>query len=126
MLACDVYVQIRRNMFRVRSVTSGVERTIASTVPFTTTRLLVGDFIAADDALRAALSAVGAEWRRRFAPRVLKPRILMHPLEMTDGGLSAVEYRVLHELAHPARKTVVWLGAALSDLQVGEKLDQAK
>ena len=55
------------------------------------------------------------------------PRVLMHPLEMVDGGLSPVEERVLHELAAVAggRKTTVWVGRSLTDQEVAEKVNAA-
>jgi rod shape-determining protein MreB len=48
----------------------------------------------------------------------------MHPLEMTEGGLSEIEKRILNELAigAGAMKVVVWVGPELSDTEVREKV----
>ncbi len=50
--------------------------------------------------------------------------ILMHPLEMVEGGLSQVEERVFYELAIGcgAKKVVVWSGAELADSEITAKL----
>lgn len=48
------------------------------------------------------------------------PVIIIHPMEMIDGGLSQIEERALMELASGAgaRKVVVWVGHELSDQEV--------
>ena len=51
----------------------------------------------------------------------------MHPLEMTDGGISEVERRLLREIAISAGayKEAVWVGDELNPHQVIEKLKNA-
>jgi len=53
------------------------------------------------------------------------PRVLIQPLEMTEGGLSEVEDRLFRELAlgAGARKVVIWVGKELSVIEAQEKLD---
>jgi len=55
---------------------------------------------------------------------IVKPKYLMHPIEMVTGELSQVEYRVFIELALSAggRAANVWIGNELSDNGVKEKL----
>ena len=118
MFAADFYIRISPNRIDVRNVTTGEERGDMSPRPFTSARLLVGDFVLADELLRrlvAALSGSPLRFRRNF---------IMHPLEMSDGGLSPVEERVLVELAAGAGATraVAWTGRVLSDDEVRAKL----
>lgn len=49
---------------------------------------------------------------------LLKPVVVMHPLEKIEGGLTQIEHRALSELAESAgaRKAYVWTGRVL-DLQ---------
>ena len=53
-----------------------------------------------------------------------KPRVIIQPLELIEGGLSEIEERVLHELARGAgaSKVIVWVGPELSDAEVKQKL----
>jgi len=114
-----VYVRVRRNQFRIRHVDSGTDTTFQADVPFSSVRMLIGEFTAAEQALKAALK--NAEKDRLLR---LPPQILMHPLEMIEGGLSQIEERIFLEVAMGAgaSKAVIWLGPELSDDEVKEKL----
>jgi rod shape-determining protein MreB and related proteins len=113
------YVRVRKNRLRVRSLESAKEATFDAQPPFTSARLLVGEFQIAEGLLRRAFKEMT---RGIFA---VSPQVLIQPLEMIEGGLSEVETRCLRELAlgAGASKAVVWTGAELSDAQVREKLD---
>jgi len=117
-----VYVRISVNEIAVRHIESGREIHCRSQAPFSTRRLLVGDFLAANRCLTQALKEVN------YGPAYFAaPRVLMHPVEMVDGGLSPVEERVLHELATMAggRKTRIWVGRSLTDQEVAEQVNAA-
>jgi rod shape-determining protein MreB len=114
-LTSTLYVRIRPNEFQVRHLESGREVRVQSQVPFTTQRLLVGNFIAAEDCLIKAFKEV------RYGPRYLAaPTVVMHPLAMTEGGLSQIEARALQELAEGAggKTSIVWEGHELQDAEV--------
>ena len=115
----SVYVRVRRNRFDVRHLESGTESSALAETPFTTTRLLVGRFGAAELALKKAFKQVFAG--RLFA---VSPQVVIQPMEMAEGGLSEIEDRVLRELAIAAgaRKVTVWVGHELSDDEVRQKL----
>jgi len=51
--------------------------------------------------------------------------MVIHPIEMVEGGLSQVEERMFKELATAAgaRKVSVWLGHELSDQEVVRRLE---
>ena len=114
-----IYVRVSRDKLRLRVIESGAEVEIIPEKPFTTSRLLVGDFGAAERALKEGVKkASGGGW---LTP---SPAILMHATEMTEGGLSEIETRVLQELAigAGAMKAKVWSGPELTDAQALEKL----
>ncbi len=119
-LANAVYVRVKKNQFRVRSLESAAEATFDAQPPFTTARLLIGQFQAAEKVLKRAVTEMSKS--RIFA---VSPQVLIQPLEMLEGGLSEVEERVLKEVAigAGASKVVVWVGRELSDAEVREKLD---
>jgi len=119
-LANAVYVRVKKNQFRVRSLESAAEATFDAQPPFTTARLLIGQFQAAEKVLKRAVTEMSKS--RIFA---VSPQVLIQPLEMLEGGLSEVEERVLKEVAigAGASKVVVWVGHELSDAEVREKLD---
>ena len=113
-----VYVRVRKNQFRVRNLKSKREASFDAQPPFTTTRLLIGRFREAEQLLERAL--------REMADGIFAqaPQVLIQPLEMSEGGLSDVEERVLREVAigAGAAKAVVWVGPELNDDVVRKKL----
>jgi rod shape-determining protein MreB len=111
-----LYVQVRPDRFLVRTITNHKSIERASPAPFSHPRTLVGNFTVAD----ALLKSLIAEAKSGF----LKPDIVIHPMERVEGGLSEVEERVFHELALGAggSRVVVWVGPALTDSEVIEKL----
>jgi hypothetical protein len=118
MLGTDLYVRITRNTIRVKNLKSGEEASVIAEVPFSTTRLLVGHFESAEKTLKAALAKAGG------GSFVLRPRMLVHAMELVEGGLSQIEERVLHEMGigAGAKKVVVYAGPALADADVSAKL----
>jgi rod shape-determining protein MreB and related proteins len=113
------YVRVRRNEFRIRHVGSGTETTVRADVPFSSARMLIGEFSAAEHTLKLAM-------KQAQTGRLLRmpTQIVMHPLEMVEGGLSQIEDRVFREVAISAgaSKAEVWVGPELSDAEVKEKL----
>lgn len=113
-----LYVRVGPNRFHLRRVENAKEVVADSQEPFTTSRLLIGEFLPAEATLRAGMAQL------RPGPVYLSdPAVVIHPLVMTEGGLSAVEHRVLMEVAHGAgaRRVTVWVGHELSDGEVREK-----
>lgn len=123
LLSGTVYLRFRRNRITLRHIQKKIEVDLFATEPFSTSRLLVGQFTLADDLLRQGM-------RQLFSVpiSVVAPAILIHPLEMSDGGLSQVEGRVLRELAdiNGASETFLWLGPELSDQEVLEVFREKK
>jgi hypothetical protein len=119
-----IYVQIRRNQLRIRQIESNREGTFPAETPFSTQRLLVGEFRVAEDLLKRAVKEVSP--RGFFS---VGPHVVIHPMEMVEGGLSEVEQRLLQEFAigaARASKVVIWVGAQLSDAEVKAKLHEHK
>ena len=114
-----VYVRVKRNQFRIRHLESGVDTTVQAGIPFTTQRMLIGDFTAAAQALKQALKEAA---KGRILP--VAPHVLIQPLEMIEGGLCQIEERIIREIAMGAgaSRVVVLVGPELSDSQVKEKL----
>ena len=78
----------------------------------------MGNFVEAQATIKAAVKAV----QTSVLPKLV--RIVIHPMELVEGGFTQVEERVLRELAigSGASKVVVWVGEALSDEAVLSKL----
>ena len=119
-LVRDVYVQVFRNRIWARDVESGTTVELTAREPFTSQRLLVGDFAAAENLLMHVYSELYAN--RLLTP---SPRVLIQPREMSEGGLSPVEIRVLRELAEGAggRSSLVHQGPVLTDSEVRDLLN---
>jgi rod shape-determining protein MreB len=121
LLSDTVYVQVYKNRFKLRSIKKKEEIEVGATIPFSSKCLIVADFIPAEKLLKKTLGKLlGKGW---FKP---SPRVLIHPLEMVEGGLSPVEERILMELAigAGARNAKVWVGDELLDQQVMKKIDK--
>ncbi|HEY0961074.1 MAG TPA: hypothetical protein VGE69_01830 [Pseudomonadales bacterium] len=104
----DIKVEIYLD--RMVISTESEVRTFLPKKPFSSVRLLVGDFIEAESCLRNALremNVLGA-----FSLR--KPRLLIHPKERLEGGLSEIEKRILVEVGRGA-------GAGRVEVVVHEK-----
>ena len=84
-------------------------------------RMLVGDFLAAEACLKAAIGELGA------GGLALKTEMLMHPLERLEGGLTLIETRCLEELGRGAGAgaVCVWTGAPLRDAEVLARLGRS-
>jgi hypothetical protein len=109
-----LYARIRRNRISLRRVDSGQEVELAAEVPFTNSRMLVADFTAAQALMKKAMQQVKG---------FLRPAVVIHPLELIEGGLSEVEKRILLELAlgGGAGRVNVWVGPELGDAEVREQ-----
>lgn len=119
MFRLNLYIKISTDSITVRNIDEGSVVTKCTDQPFSSKRLLVGNFTNADKLLRAA---VGEAQTSSFLPRSV--RAVIHPLEKIEGGLSQIEDRVLRELAAGAKvsKVFVHIGDVLSDAQVLQKL----
>lgn len=120
LFSSTLYVRVRRNQFQIRSLESKADATVVAQTPFTTARLLIGQFLVAEQALKGALKQLA---KGRFL--LASPHVVIHPMEMVDGGLSEIEERIFHEIAKGAgaSKVVVWVGHELNDAEVREKLN---
>ena len=109
----SVYVKVFENRFVLKLLEDGEKPvTVIAPKPFTTKRLLVGDFTMAEVTLKNGLKKLlEGRW---FAA---SPAMVIHPMEMVDGGLSQVEERIFQELGagSGAHKVRVWVGHELSD-----------
>lgn len=123
LLSGTVYLRIRRNRITLRHIQKKIEVDLLASEPFSTSRLLVGQFTIAHHLLREGMRRLF-----NFPLSLVAPTVLIHPLEMSDGGLSQVESRVLRELAdiNCASETHIWDGPELSDPQVLEVIRMNK
>jgi len=107
-----LYVKMKENSFTVKSIKSGNIVTINATTPFSTNRLLIGEFSIAEKLLNSGFK----ELNKSF----FNPIAIIHPLEKIDDKLSEVEEKVFKELALSAgaRKVKLWLGEELTDKEL--------
>lgn len=104
----DLLVYFSKNHIEIVNLSSG-KRSEGTSV-FTTTRLLVGSFREAELLLSKLVKEV--EGKSFFKGL----RLLIQPLEMTEGGLSMVEERIFLELGAST-------GSRIVKLHVGARLD---
>ena len=119
-----IYVRVSKNQFQLRQIDSKFELVVTPKHPFTTERLLVGDFQSAQQTLKNAVKQLTRDsGRNRFLSP--SPKMVVHPIEMTEGGLSSIEERVFLELAHGAGayKAKLWVGLMLNDAEVRSLLN---
>ena len=115
-----LYIKIYRNQFVIENLDDEVPaRSFKAEKPFTTQRLLVGEFKIAEECLSQAIKeTLPGRWLK------IAPTVLFQPMEMIEGGLSFVETRCLEELCQGAgaAKVVLWVGEALDRNQALAKL----
>ncbi len=94
-----LYILLYQDKIVVRDVRTHREMTGIPETPFTTSRLLVGDMLSAAKTLQKTVSRLTSPlplWKKIFSPRYA---VLVHPMEMCEGGLCNVEKRIFRELA---------------------------
>lgn len=96
----DLYVQVWRSRLVAENLRTGERFSVEE--GFGHPRLLIGDFLRAETALRRATEHV-------FGPGQRPRRLLMHAQEELDGGLSEVELRVMREAALGTGAREIWL-----------------
>jgi hypothetical protein len=113
-----VYVKIRKNAVYVKQLETQTIVNLIAPEPFTTTRLLVGQSTVAATVI---MSAILQSYSNRKLLRA--PKVIIHPLEYIEDGLSEVEERTFLDLltSRGITNVIVWVGAELTDLQVTEK-----
>lgn len=81
-------------------------------------RSIIGDFEAAEKTLGLFLAAVDSR-RYRFIPYA-PYKVILHPLEKLEGGLTNTEKRALQDMAYraKARTVIVWEGRTLTDEEI--------
>ena len=115
------YVKVKRNKFIIRNIGTDKEAELSAIPAFTTKRLLVGEFSVAEQLLKSGINKV------HTGILIASPIIVIHPLEMVEGGLSQIEDQALRELAAGAgaRKVLVWVGHELTDDEVRAKAKES-
>lgn len=93
--------------FEAKSLASS---NVVVTNPFKHPRSFVGDFYLAEKIIQHGMLQVH---KSRIRPA---PRVIMHQLEKTEGGLTNIEERVLREIAAGAgaREVVIYLGKKIN------------
>jgi hypothetical protein len=119
MVSNIIYVQIYKNRFIVTNFDRNAVVETSNTELFSTQRLLVGKFSVAESLLSEVVKKVSGT-----ISLFVKPAIVIHPLEMVEGGLSEVEERLFRELAlgAGASRVLLWVGHVLSKNEVYAKI----
>ncbi|MBA0170618.1 hypothetical protein EXT60_01290 [Pectobacterium carotovorum subsp. carotovorum] len=92
----SLYIRIYRNTLTVRNVDTKQEVTEQSETPFTTTRLLLGQMIPAMKLLDRLARKVAP---KRLIDLFSSHKVIIHAMEMNEGGHSQVEFASYIELA---------------------------
>jgi len=118
--ADTIYVQLFKTKFIVQNVDSGASIEVARDQSFASPRMIIADFTMAEHQLKQAVKNVRRGLRA--------PELLIHPMELIEGGITQVEYRTFVELAigSGASKVGVYSGAALSSDQIKKAIREYK
>ena len=111
-------MRIGVNRIQIKNIGNAESMDLSAESSFSHPRRLIGNFSKAQSLIKKAVTSVKGSGLQ------LLLRILVHPTKLVTGGLTQIEKRVLHELAHGAKagKVFTWLGLDLSDEEVQEKL----
>ena len=116
----SIYVQVFALRFVVRNIESGESTEVVRDQSHASPRMLIADFTTAQHQLKEAVKAV-----RRG---IRAPEVLLHPMELIEGGVTQVEYRMFVELGigAGASKASVYTGATLSGEAVRRAIREYK
>ena len=87
-----IYIKVYINRIEVRDLHTKKEFSVER--HFTHSRMLIGDFYPAIEAIRTALTQIGINPLSFLSKR----NVVIHPLERTEDGLSQVEIRLFNEV----------------------------
>lgn len=115
----QLYIRVAKDQIHFRDIHTKKHFILHAEQPFSTVRMLVGEFSPFEACLRQGIQELVP---KRFFSR--SPAIVMHATELNEGGLCELEKRVLQEaaLGAGASKVVIYEGNELSDSSVGAKL----
>ena len=108
MLSVDaIYVQVFAKRFLVKNIDADTSVEVSRDQSYASPRMLIADFTTAQHQLKEAVKSVRRGLRA--------PEILLHPMELIEGGVTQVEHRVFVELGvgAGASKAAVFTGAPL-------------
>ena len=105
----DYVVYISRNMIEVLNLRTG-EVAIGS-ADFTTQKLLIGNFPSAEKLLTELVWKIAS---KGIWSRIIRPKLIIQPLDMVEGGLNVMEERAFMELGAIGRKVSVHIGEKLT------------
>ncbi|AEE23752.1 hypothetical protein Glaag_2814 [Glaciecola sp. 4H-3-7+YE-5] len=108
----DSPIVVIQNQAKGKKVISGIGKRAASSLkenevavnPFSHPRALLSDFFVGEKLLQHAFKSLS-----NFKYIRLRPKVIIHPMEKTEGGLTAIEDRAFRELA---------LGAGAIDIKI--------
>lgn len=114
-----VYIQVSYNKLQAKDIDTGKYFHIVANPEFSHPRTIMGNFTNAEQCLISLLKQI------RKGSFYLATRLLIHPIEKVEGGLTQIEERALIEFGYGAgaSKVVVWIGEELNNRQIAKKLD---
>lgn len=113
--ADTIYVQVFQSRFMVRNIDSGASVETARDQSFASPRMLIADFTVAEFQLKQAVKQVRRGLRA--------PQMILHPMELIEGGVTQVEYRAFVELGMGAG---AWRIGVYSDTREALSDDQVR
>ncbi|WP_193015688.1 YjaA family stress response protein [Proteus sp. FME41] len=88
-----IYIKIYTNRIEIRDIHTQKEASVERN--FSHSRMLIGDFYPAIEAIHIALKDLGINPSSFFCQ---KRNVVIHPLEKVEDGLSKVEIRLFNEV----------------------------
>lgn len=110
-----LYIKIGENSYSFYDPKTEKSKEFYSTSKFSNERLAVSDFVKAEQFLNDSVKKF-----YDFDFIHPSPKVIMHQVFKTEGGLGDVEQRILRELAYSAgaRDVYIWQGYELSRDQI--------
>ncbi|EHR70712.1 hypothetical protein BurJ1DRAFT_1877 [Burkholderiales bacterium JOSHI_001] len=116
----SIYVQVYRDRIAVKNIATGESTEVMRDMTYASPRMLIADFTTAQHQIKEAIKTVKRGLRA--------PEVLLHPMELIEGGITQVEYRVFVELGlgAGASKAAVYSGAPLPDESIKKAIREYK
>lgn len=113
-----LYIKLWRNQIEVIDVEKNISVREKSNTPFSNSRLIISEFLIAESFFKKVFLRLKKNYKiKRY------DTILVHPMELNEGGISEVEKRIFMESFERvgARRILIWEGRELSNREVLKK-----
>lgn len=113
-----IYIRLYKNRAKVSRLDNGTTIEKTASTAFSNERIILGDYLVAEEFLKGIIQELIP--KKTFSTRFT---FILHPLELTEGGLTEVEKRAMRDSAIHVGANEVYISESPIELTPQEVLD---